>query len=154
LIDQELVKEQVHGTQPEPKAEEIDRQLSRIKSEPSTSVARPSWEAELASYELTEKILRKHIALELGELRLIDQRFRPAVEVSAAEIELYYQHELLPKVTGSAAPSLTEASDGIRKVLIEQKINQMMSSWLEALRRQARIQVLSAEPDRSAGELR
>lgn len=153
LIDQELVKEQVQGGESEPKAEEVNRELARLKSEYSKSGSRPSWEAQLESYGLSEKTLRKHVAVELGELRLIDERFRPSVRVSAAEIEAYYQHELLPKLQASAAPSLSQASDGIRKLLIEEKINQMMSSWLQALRRQARIRLSSAEPDRPRGEL-
>ena len=153
LIDQELVKEQVHGGLSEAKAEEIDRQLDKLKGESSRQGSKGSWEAELESYGLTEKILRKHISLELEEMRLIDERFRPSVQVSRAEIEAYYQHELLSKLPGSAAPSLAQASAGIRQLLIEQKVNQMLSAWLESLRRQARIRIASEEPVRSTGKL-
>lgn len=154
LIDQELVKGEMHGVESAAKPEEIDRQINRLKGESSRSGSRPSWEAELESYGLTEKILRKHVGFELGEMRLIEERFRPAVRVSPDEIEAYYRKELLPKLPASPAPSLSQASPGIQKLLTEEKVNQMLSSWLEALHREARIRISSGDEGRSAGELR
>jgi hypothetical protein len=153
LIDQELVKEQMPGVQSAAPPEEIERQTSRLKGEFAQPGARESWQAVLARYGLSEKIVRNHLALEVGELRLIDLRFRPSVAIGAQEIDNYYRQRLLPRVPASAAPSLSQASEGIRKVLTEEKINQMLASWLESLRRQARIRISSGDKP-GQGELK
>jgi len=54
----------------------------------------------------------------------------------------YYKKELLPKMPKGQQLSLAEASPKIRELLIQQKMNELLSSWLDSLRSQAQIQII------------
>jgi hypothetical protein len=85
------------------------------------------------------------VAAELEQLRLVDLRFRPSIQVSAADIEKYYREQIVPKLPASDPLALKQAAPKIKEILIQEKINQLLNSWLEALRSQAQIQVLSGD---------
>ena len=138
LIDQELLREQMHSKdfQPVP-TEEISKALDAFKSDYGAS---PAWTAALAHYKVTEGDIRGHIETELNQLRLIDLRLRPTVQVDAESVRNYYQQQLLPKLPPGQHLSLQEATPTIRELLIQQKIDKSLGSWLEVLRSQAKIQ--------------
>jgi hypothetical protein len=69
--------------------------------------------------------------------------------VDNAAIENYYKTELLPKVGAGQLPSLQEATPTIRELLVEQQMNQALSSWLESMRSQAQIRMLIPQPSES-----
>jgi hypothetical protein len=66
--------------------------------------------------------------------------------VDNAAIENYYKTELLPKVAAGQRPSLQEATPTIRELLVQQQMNQALSSWLESMRSQAQIRMLISQP--------
>src|SRR5437899_2470856 len=71
--------------------------------------------------------------------------------IDASAIESYYKEQLLPQLvrSGGAQISLAQASPKIRELLVQQQINQLLTSWLETLRSQAQIRVFvpnSSEP--------
>ncbi len=138
LIDQELLREQMHSKdfQPVP-TEEISKALDTFRSDYGAS---PAWTAALAHYQVTEGDIRSHIETELNQLRLIDLRLRPTVQIDADSIRNYYQQQLLPKLPPGQHVSLQEATPTIRELLIQQKIDDSLGSWLETLRSQAKIQ--------------
>lgn len=145
LIDQDLLREQMRITELRPAgATEIKKQLEDLKSEQLREHPGQSWETILSRYQLTDKIVEQHVAAELEQLQLVDIRFRPSIQVSAAEVEKYYREEIIPKLPASDSVALNEAAPKIREILIQEKINQLLNSWLETLRAQAHIQVLSA----------
>jgi esterase/lipase superfamily enzyme len=59
--------------------------------------------------------------------------------VDPAEIETYYKEQMVPKFAAGQAPSLAESRRKIRELLVQQQIDQQLSSWLDTLRSQARI---------------
>ena len=145
LIDQELLREQVRTTNLKPVAsEKIKKQIDDLKGEQARELPPQSWKATLSKYQLSEKVIEQHVAAELEQLQLIDMRFRPSIRVSDADVATYYREQVVPKLPTSAPLSLDEAAPEIREILIQQKINQLLNSWLETLRSQSRIQVLSA----------
>jgi len=146
LIDQELLREQMRNSEVKPATEdEVEKQIADLKARLSRNAE--SWEATLARYGVTEAELRRRIALEFELLRLVDARLRPAVQIEPAEVENYYREQFLPKVLRSGAPQVdqAEAAPKIREILTQQKMNQMLSSWLETLRNQAQIKVLNSD---------
>ncbi len=111
------------------------------------------WTTAVASHGFTETEIRDRIALELNQLKLIDMRLRPLVQIDNTAVEDYYRRKFIPELQRSGAQPipLSEAAPKIREILIQQKINEALPSWLETLRSQAQIRVFgsnSSSPDR------
>jgi hypothetical protein len=146
LIDQELVGEQMHSAEFKAASpDEIDRQVEALRSGYGEGRGEESWSGALRSYGISEAAIRRHVELELNQARLIEARLRPAVEVDSAAVESYYREQLVPKIAPAEAPALAAAEPGIRELLIEKKVNDSLSSWLQTLRSQAQIRVLARE---------
>jgi peptidyl-prolyl cis-trans isomerase SurA len=159
LIDQEVLREQMRVMDSKPAAaEQIEKQMYALKTDQLRQHTGGSWQTALSLYQLTDKIIENHVTAELEQFQLIDTRFRPSIQVSVAEIEKYYREQLVPKLPPSDQVSLADASPKIREILVQQKMNQLLNSWLEMLRSQAQIRITSAnfstDGGRSQGEPR
>ena len=147
LIDQELLREQMGSTDfKAASSEEVGKQMDDLKKRYPSEHAGQSWDAALSSYGTTDAQVTSHVAMELNALRLVDSRLRPSIQVDNAAIENYYKTELLPKVAAGQRPSLQEATPTIRELLVQQQMNQALSSWLESMRSQAQIRMLISQP--------
>jgi hypothetical protein len=146
LIDQELLREQMRGNDFKPAtSEDIDKQVEGLKQDFSRDHVGKSWNSALANYGMSDTQVKSHIALELNQLRLIDARLRPSVQINPADVENYYREQLLPKSSSVQPVTLQGAAPKIREVLAQQKIDQLLASWLETLRSQAQIHVFVPE---------
>jgi len=146
LIDQELLREQMRYTDFKPAgAEEISIQVDELKKQYAGGHSGESWDAGLAAYDISEKDVAAHVAIELNALRLVDARLRPTIQIDAPAVEDYYKKELLPKLPAGKQISLPEATPKIRELLVQQKMNELLSSWLESLRSQANIRILASD---------
>jgi peptidyl-prolyl cis-trans isomerase SurA len=155
LIDRELVREQMRSGDIKPtSAEEIEKQLEQLRAEYGGSGNPQSWNAALSKYGIAEEGLRARIASELEQLRFVDARLRPGIQIEAADVEKYYKEQFLPKLVPSGAPqpTMAEAAPKIREILTQQKMNQALNTWLEGLRSQAQIKVLTPNPENSTGQ--
>src|ERR1700732_4563830 len=142
LIDQEILREQMHATDVKPAgAEQIQQQIELLKSDELREHAGESWEDALKQYQLTEEVVESGVAAELDQFQLIDTRFRPSIQISAAEIKEYYREQVVPKLPAADRVSLAEATPKIREILIQDRMNQLLTSWLGALRSQAQIRI-------------
>ena len=143
LIDQELLRGQMSASDFKPADnDDIAKKIDDLKQHYPEQHGGESWSAALSSYGITEAEVAAHVAMEVNSLRLVDARLRPSIEIDAAMIEDYYKKELLPKMPKGQQPSLAEASPKIRELLIQQKMNELLSSWLDSLRAQAQIQII------------
>jgi parvulin-like peptidyl-prolyl isomerase len=151
LIDQEILREQMNaaGFKSIP-AEAIKKQIDALKSDHNREHAGELWATTLSRYQLSESVVENHVASELEQFQFIDTRFRPSIQVSAAEVEKYYQQEIVPKLPTGDPVSLADATPKIREILVQGKINQLLNSWLETLRAQAHILVMSANDSEPA----
>jgi hypothetical protein len=143
LIDQELIAEQMRASEiKSPAAEEIDQHLQEIKADYTRNKDAQPWNMVLSEYGLNENDIRDRLALELTQLRLIDARLRPSIQIDASAVEDYYRNQFLPQFAGAGAKQipLQQATPKIREILTQQQVNQMLASWLEGLRSQAQIQ--------------
>jgi hypothetical protein len=146
LVDQELLREQMRGSDFEPvTAGQVEKQLQDFKQDYSARHDGKSWNAGLSKYGVDESDVRSHMALELNQLRLVDARLRPSIQITEADIETYYREQVRPKFSASQPVSLQEAAPKIREILTQQQMNQLLSSWLETLRSQAQIQVFPSD---------
>jgi parvulin-like peptidyl-prolyl isomerase len=150
LIDQELLREQMRPADFKPvKSEEVDKAFATFKSDYSNTGGE-SWSVALAAYGIDENVVRNHIEIELNQLRVIDIRLRPSIPIDSVAIRTYYQEQLLAKLPPGQKVSLEEATPTIRELLIQQKMNESLESWLQALRAQARIERLTVQPEAKA----
>jgi hypothetical protein len=83
-------------------------------------------------------------------MRLVDARLRPTVQVDAKTIESYYNQQLLPQLreSGAKAVPLAEVTPRIKELLMQQKMNQLLTAWLHDLRAgsQIRSDILPSMP--------
>ena len=146
LIDQDLLREQMRMTDLKPAgADAIKKQIDDLKNEQLREHPGQSWAEMLSRYQLTEKVVEQHVAAELEQFQLVDLRFRPSIQVSVADVDKYYREQIIPRLPASDPLSLKEAGPKIREILIQERMNRVLNSWLETLRSQAQIQVLSAD---------
>jgi len=151
LLDQELLREQMGDSQIKPpRAEEVEKQIESLKADLLRGHPRESWETLLSGYGLSEKFIQQRISGELRELVFLDARFRPAIQVTPEEIERYYKEQVVPRVKEGDPMGLAQATGKIREILVQDKMNQMLDSWLETLRRQAQIHLAPADATRDA----
>jgi hypothetical protein len=137
LIDQELLSQQMNSREFNPATpEEIDKALQSFQAGYGEGAG---WPTALATYSLSESTIRSHVEAELNQLRLIDLRLRPSIQIDSDSITTYYQKELVPKLPPGQRKSLQESTPAIRELLTQQKMNESLESWLEALRVQAQI---------------
>ncbi|MFZ1051103.1 MAG: SurA N-terminal domain-containing protein [Candidatus Sulfotelmatobacter sp.] len=144
LVDLELLREQMksadfrHATNAEVAARIADahKQYPRAASD-------DAWHSLLASYHLTEKDLFAHVQQQIDVMRLVDARLRPAVQIDSKSIEAYYRDQFVPKLkqAGASEVPLTEVSAKIRELLTEEKVSEMLVSWLQTLRSEGQVHI-------------
>jgi hypothetical protein len=80
---------------------------------------------------------------------LVDARLRPNIEIDSKSVESYYNQELLPQLRQSGAQDvpLAEVTPKIKDLLTQQKMNQLLTAWLQNLRSGSEIHTESASPD-------
>ncbi|HXU17822.1 MAG TPA: SurA N-terminal domain-containing protein [Terriglobales bacterium] len=139
LIDQQLLREQMHSADFNAvETAVVEKAFQTFKSEYGSSA---TWVAALTSYGISEAEVKSHIQTELNQLRLIDLRLRPSIQVDAESVRNYYEQQVLPKLPPGQHPGLQESTPTIRELLIQQAMNESLNSWLEALRTGARIRI-------------
>ena len=156
LIDQQLLREQMRSSGfPHARSEEVEKSLQEIRKRYTAADSEASWEAALKRYGLTERELKKRVALQVDLLGLVDSRLRPNVVIDSKSIESYYNQELLPQLRQSGAQQvpLAQVTPKIRELLTQQKMNELLVAWLQDLRSGSRIRT-EAGPPESGAELR
>ena len=153
LIDQELLGEQMKSAsfQHASEAEGANEVAQARKLYPEAATLE-GWQAVLARFGLTEKGLMAHVEQQIDLMRLVDARLRPAVQIDSKSIEAYYREKFVPqlKESGASHVSLADVSGKIRELLTEEKVSELMVSWLQSLRSESKVSVASAS--QSPGE--
>lgn len=153
LIDQELLGEQMksafflHASESEAAA-----RLAEARKQYPEAATAEGWQAVLARFELSEKSLLQHVQQQIDLMRLVDARLRPAVQIDSKTIEAYYREKFVPQLKPPAAGETppAEVAAKIRELLIEEKVNELMVSWLQSLRSESKVSIPGAAG--SAGE--
>jgi peptidyl-prolyl cis-trans isomerase SurA len=144
LIDQELLGEQMksasfqHATESEAQTRVADAR--KQYAEAATSAG---WQAVLNRFQLAEKELISHVQKEIDLMRLVDAHLRPEVQIDSKTIEAYYRENFVPQLrqTGSGTVALADVSGKIRELLTEQKVNELLVSWLQTLRSESKVSI-------------
>jgi hypothetical protein len=145
LEDQWIVRgEATAADYPEPSTEDVDRAYSQLERQfPSPA----EFKRRCTTAGLSEAGARRLLAQQLYLSRFLDFRFRPAAQVTDAQVEEYYNNEFAAplKKGGHAVPALEDVDDTIREVLVQRAINDRATTWLDDTRGRLQIDVISPE---------
>jgi hypothetical protein len=143
LIEQWVVNNEATAAQFPPAAEsEVNREVARIQGRFPTPQA---YQERLAALGLTPQTVRRIVAQEIYLARYLDYKFRPAVQISDEEIARYYQEHLVPALLAKnqKAPPLSDVSEQIRELLIQQGVNKRADSWFDETKSRLNIEIES-----------
>ena len=154
VIDQELLGEQMksalikHASE-----EEAAAQVGQTRQLYPEAATDDGWKAVLAKFGLTEKALVAHVQEQLDLMRLVDAHLRPGVQIDSKSIEAYYREKFVPqlKQSGAGEVPLQEVSAKIRELLTEEKVSELMVSWLHSLRSESKLNVPGAPESTAEG---
>jgi peptidyl-prolyl cis-trans isomerase SurA len=144
LIDQELLREQMksvdfrHATDAE-----VNARIADARKQYPQAASDDTWQSLLARYHVTERELFTRVQQQIDVMRLVDARLRPAVQIDSKSIEAYYRDQFVPKLkqAGASELPLAEVSAKIRELLTDQKVNEMLVSWLQTLRSEGQVHI-------------
>jgi len=72
---------------------------------------------------------------------LVDAHLRPTVQIDSKSIEAYYREKFVPqlKQSGAGEVPLADVSARIRELLTQQKVSELLVSWLQTLRSENKV---------------
>jgi len=142
LIDQELLAEQMKSALFRHASEdEASVQIAEARKLYPEAADVEGWQAVLARFEITEKALTTHVQQEIDLMRLVDAHLRPTVQIDSKSIEAYYRDKFVPQLKQSGADDvpLAEVSGKIRELLTQEKVSELMVTWLQSLRSESKV---------------
>ncbi len=145
LIDQWIVKNEAQSSQfLRPLPEEIDKAFSDLLQHFASAAA---FQQRIAEVGLTEKEVRRQLALQIYLDRFLDYRFRAAAQVDEKQVKDYYSDEFTKQAQahGETVPPLDDVHAEIRQVLIERVITDKSEKWLTDTRARLHIEILKTE---------
>jgi hypothetical protein len=144
LIDQELLRGQMKSAEFQPCSEaEAAARIADARKQYAEAAADEGWQALLAKFHLSEKDLIAHVQQQIDAGRLVDAHLRPTVQIDSKTIEAYYRDKFVPQLrqAGAGDVPLADVSTKIRELLTEQKVSELLVSWLQTLRSESNVRV-------------
>jgi hypothetical protein len=139
LVEQLLIKLEMQLSRYElPDNADVDKYYSDIEE---ANGGAADLEKTLRNFNLTPDVLRRHLELQLTEMKFIELRFRPDVTVSDADIEAAYQRQVTAwKQTHSGRPPTLEVSrEPLRAMLEEEHTDAALNAWLAESRKRVAL---------------
>lgn len=99
------------------------------------------FQEDLKRRGITQEELRRHLWWQLTMLSYIEYRFRPAIQISEADIKQYYDKKSADWQRQGLAqiPGLAESHDEIETILAQERVDQAVDRWLGDARTQIPI---------------
>jgi len=144
LIEQWVVETEATASHfPQPAQSEVDRELARLKEQFSSA---EKYASRLNELGLSAGQARQMLTRQIYVERYIDYKFRPSVQINPAEIDAYYQKELLPDLAkkNQPAPGRAAVEEQIREVLIQRGISDLTGKWLDDTKSRLKIEIESS----------
>ncbi len=139
LVEQLLIKLEMEISRYDlPESVDVDKYYQQIEE---ANGGAAEFAKTLRAFNLTPGVLRSHLELQLTELKFIDVRFRPDVNISDADIEAAYQTRIATwKQTHTGPPPTLDASrESLRAMLVEDRTDAALDAWLTDSRKRVRI---------------
>jgi hypothetical protein len=153
LIDRELLLQQMQADY-SPTDEEVSRRVASIREQLKLAGNDEAWQKALAGWGLSTAEVEAFVRTQLQVMRFVDLRLRPTIRVDEQAIEAYYRDSLVPEVrkSGTEPEPLQQLRPKIRELLVQQKMDGVLESWLSNLRTQSEVHIAS-DPDAITGRL-
>lgn len=146
LIEQWVVNNEATTTGfPLPAQTEADRELSRVESSFSSPAV---YRQRLEAIGLTVAAVRRIVTRQIYLARYLDYKFRSSIQVTDAAIADYYRDHLVPelKAKGQQPPPLTDVTEQIQEVLVEQGVNERTAAWFDETKPRLKIELEPLDP--------
>jgi hypothetical protein len=140
MVDQTLIRSEIEISRYLlPTAGEVDAALKALKDRYPDEAA---YRGALSQHGISEDELRTMLLWQLTLVRFIDARFRPGIQISAEQIQKYFNEHVRPSLEqahpGKPA-SLDDYREGIEQTLTGEAANQQVEQWLKDARGRTRI---------------
>lgn len=142
LIDQELLDEQMKSAFFQHASEsEVTARITEARKQYPEAGTPEGWQAVLNRFHLIERDLIAHVQQQIDLMRLVDAHLRPEVQIDSKTIESYYREKFVPqlKQSGAGDVALADVSGKIRELLTQEKVNELLVSWLQSLRSESKV---------------
>jgi hypothetical protein len=142
LVDQALIRREIEFSRyPLPALSDADSSLAQLKMRYKDESA---FEQALADYGVSEDALKQRLWWQLTLLRFIDYRFRSGIQISDADVDSYYQQQVVKwRAQGiQPIPSRDDSRPQIEEILTQQRIDENLDHWLAEARTQVAIRYL------------
>ncbi len=141
LVEQMLVRLEVENSRyPAPAASEVQPALEQFRAQHYPDDA--AWRAALAKYGTTQRELIDELIWQRTLLDYIEVRFRPAVQVSDAEIQDYFNKVVKPAADAAhpgAPVTLDQYREKIDETLAGKKEDAELNRWLDQAKQRSVI---------------
>ena len=141
MVEQKLIRRELETSRyPIPEPSEIEPVLADFKANHFRDDA--DYRQSLAKYGITEQEVKDELLWQRTLLKFIDIRFRPGVQVSADEIQKYFDQNVAPtaRIARPGQPvDLADYRDQIEEKLSGDKADEDMSRWLAEARKRTPV---------------
>jgi parvulin-like peptidyl-prolyl isomerase len=141
LIDQALIRHEIQlGEYSRATPADAQSMLDEIRKQRYKTAA--AYEAALHRYGITQAQLLEQLQWQMTVLQFIDQRFKPGIMISDAQIQQYYNRHAaqLTQAAGGRRPTLDEVRQQIEDTLAGEEVNKEFYAWLDQQRKQSSIE--------------
>jgi peptidyl-prolyl cis-trans isomerase SurA len=142
LIEQALVKREMDLSRyPLPELSDAGESLRSLQAMYSSET---EFQNALQASGITADELTRRLWWQLTLLRFIDYRFRPGIQIPAADVQAYYRRQVSEweQKGTKPIPTLEESRDQIEEILTQRRIDQALEQWIEDTRKQVAITYL------------
>jgi hypothetical protein len=140
LIEQKLIRQELESSSYQsPDPGEIEPVIEKFKKDHYANEA--EYRSALASYGIAEQDLKNALLWQRALLLFINARFRPSIDVKGEEVEQQLQKEVAAARAArpDQALNIEELRRQIEESIIERRIDEAMTKWLEDVRRRTRV---------------
>jgi hypothetical protein len=140
LIDQWIVKSEADTARfPHPTDAEIARGVENLHA---SFVSPEEFQSKQKQSGLSDKDIETMLAGQLYLSKYLDSRFRPTVQVTAKQVDDFYQDAVLPRARtrNQAPPSLDASREFIQEALVQRGINEQADIWLKESRSRLHVE--------------
>lgn len=141
MVDQRLVRNELETSRyPVPAVSEVLPELEQFKKKYYAND--DDYRRALAAGGITEDDLKGELLWQRTLLLFVDVRFRPGVQVTAQEVQDYFDKTVAPAARAAhpgQSPRLEDYRSEIEGKLTGDKVDQEIESWLQQARKRTRI---------------
>lgn len=139
LVDQALIRREIDlGSYALPGPEAAAGMLTALEKQHG---GRASLDHSLALYGLSRQELQAHLTWQATLLQFVELRFRPAVQVTADDVQKYFTQHYATKTENGHPIALDTLRTQIENELTATRADEEMEQWLADTRKQTAIVV-------------